>query len=209
MPIVPEALFLQAVHMAVALNAEFVPPYELPGSMYIRPLQFGSGCQIALDLPDEFTFCVYVQPFISYYERGASLRALVAERFDRAATRGTGNVKVGGNYAPVIRWSREAKKEENGGFNVLLHVDSETQTYVDEFSTSGFIAIINPGHDNYAGLIPKVVLADSPAAIESITSDSVAKLAESFGWKVERRKVSDCCTQPEKVYLLTRIGETG
>lgn len=70
---------------------------------------------------------------------------------------------------------------------MLLHVDSKTQTYIDEFSTSGFIGIqgqiegVNDG--------PKVVIADSPAAIDSITSDSVAELARSLGWNVEKRLV--------------------
>lgn len=191
MPPVPESLFLRSVHMAVALNAEYIPPHDFAGCLYIRPFQFGSGCQIGLEPPDEFTFAVFVQPHIAFHGRGTLLKALVAEDFDRAATRGTGNVKVGGNYSPVIKWSREAKKPENGGWNVLLHVDSKTQTCIDEFSTSGFVGITNPGHKDAEGLnTPTVVVADSPAAIESITSDSVVQLAASFGWKVEKRVVS-------------------
>ncbi|KAK7423087.1 hypothetical protein QQZ08_009254 [Neonectria magnoliae] len=186
MPPVPEPVFLKAVHMAVALNAEYVPPHDFPGSLYIRPFQFGSGCQIGLEPPDEFTFCVFVQPHIAFHGHG-TLRALIAEDFDRAATRGTGNVKVGGNYAPVIRWSREAKKVENGGWDVLLHVDSQSQTCVDEFSTSGFIGIMCPAEGAEQERIPTVVRADGAAAIESITSDSVAWLARSFGWEVTKR----------------------
>ncbi|KAI0873987.1 putative branched-chain amino acid aminotransferase [Hypoxylon argillaceum] len=186
MPPVPEKLFLDCVHMAVALNAEYVPPADFSGSLYIRPMQFGSGCQIGLEPPDEFQFAVFVQPHIAFHGHGA-LRALVAEDFDRAATRGTGNVKVGGNYAPVIRWSREAKADAKGGWGVLLHVDSKTQTYIDEFSTSGFIGIL--GQIEGVNDCPKVVIADSPAAIDSITSDSVAELARSLGWNVEKRLV--------------------
>lgn len=199
MPPVPESLFLQAVHMAVAKNAKFIPPHDFHGSLYIRPLQFGSSCQIGLEPPDEYIFCVFVQPHIAFHGHGVALKALVAEDFDRAATRGTGHVKVGGNYAPVIKWSREAKREENGGWNVLLHVDSKTQTYVDEFSTSGFIGIVgtlapqeandDPGLAEEETVAPKVVLADSPACIKSITSDCVEALAISLGWSVERRQV--------------------
>ena len=186
MPQVPEELFLKCVHMAVAQNAEFVPPADFSGSLYIRPFQFGSGCQIGLDPPDEFTFCIFVQPHIAFHGHGA-IRALVAEDFDRAATRGTGNVKVGGNYAPVARWSREAKKD---GWGVLLHVDSKTQTLIDEFSTSGFIGIQGSPDASDGNNEVKLVVADSPAAIESITSSCVAELARSFGWKVEKRPVS-------------------
>lgn len=186
MPPVPEQLFLDSVHMAVALNAKYIPPAEFSGSLYIRPVQFGSGCQIGLEPPDEFVFSVFVQPHIAFHGHGA-LRALVAEDFDRAATRGMGSYKVGGNYAPVMRWSREAKA---AGFGVLLHVDSATQSYIDEFSTSGFIGIQPPPEDAAKeGTGPKIVIADSPAAIGSVTSNSVAELAKSFGWEVEKRQV--------------------
>ncbi|KAH7173138.1 aminotransferase [Fusarium flagelliforme] len=184
MPPVPENLFLDCVHMVVAKNAEFVPPHGFAGNMYIRPLQFGSSAQIGLDLPDEFTFCVYVQPHPPLHGH-APLTALVAEDFDRAATRGTGNSKVGGNYGPVLKWSREAKKLENGGWGVLLHLDSKTQSYVDEFSTAALIGIVESKNDE----APTLVVAHSDAVINSITADSVAKIGQSFGWKVEKRMV--------------------
>ncbi|KAK2006394.1 putative branched-chain amino acid aminotransferase [Colletotrichum eremochloae] len=179
MPEVPEDLFLESVYLAVRRNAEYVCPHEVEGSLYIRPFQFGSSCQIGLEPPDEFLFCVFVQPHIGFHGRGA-IKALVLDEFDRAATRGSGAVKVGGNYAPVIRWTTEARKE---GYNVLLHVDSQTQTEIDEFSTSGFIGIQNGEGETV------VVIADSKAAIESITADSAAKIAVALGWRVEKRTV--------------------
>jgi branched-chain amino acid aminotransferase len=188
MPPVPENLFLDCVHMAVAKNAEFVPPHDFAGNMYIRPLQFGSSAQIGLDLPDEFTFCVFVQPHPPLHGH-APLTALVAEDFDRAATRGTGNSKVGGNYGPVLKWLREAKKSENGGWGVLLHLDSKTQSYVDEFSTAALIGIVDTKNDE----APTLVVAHSDAVINSITADSVAKIAQSFVWKVKKRLVSRFC----------------
>nr|Q9Y885.1 RecName: Full=Aminotransferase TOXF; AltName: Full=TOX2 HC-toxin biosynthesis cluster protein TOXF [Bipolaris zeicola]AAD45321.1 putative branched-chain amino acid aminotransferase [Bipolaris zeicola] len=186
MPPVPYELFVRSVHMAVALNADYVPPHDFHGSMYIRPCQFGSSCQIGLQPPDEFIFCVFVQPHIALHGHG-SLRALIAEDFDRAATRGTGHVKIGGNYAPVIRWTQSAKKEENGGWDVLLHVDSKTQTRIDEFSTSAFIGTKYAEEQNEP---PQIILPESAAAIQSITSDSVAWLAKSFGWNIVKQPVT-------------------
>ena len=46
-------------------NAEFVPPYGLGASMYIRPLLLGSGPELGLTPPKEFTFVVYVTPGMS------------------------------------------------------------------------------------------------------------------------------------------------
>lgn len=180
MPEVPEDIFLEAIHLAVRKNAEYVCPHNVKGSLYIRPFQFGSSAQIGLDPPEEFLFCVFVQPHIAFHGHGA-IKALVLDDFDRAATRGSGAVKVGGNYAPVMRWTFEARKE---GYNVLLHLDSQTQTEIDEFSTSGFIGIRRIGGET------SLIIADSKAAIESITADSAARVAESLGWRVEKRTVS-------------------
>jgi len=62
MPAVPEALFLDAVRQAVLANEEFVPPIATGGALYIRPVLFGSGPQIALKPANEYTFVVFVLP---------------------------------------------------------------------------------------------------------------------------------------------------
>lgn len=147
-------------------------------------------------------FCVFVQPHVAFHGYG-TLRALVSEDFDRAATRGTGAVKVGGNYAPVIKWSREARKPENGGWGVLLHVDSKTQTFIDEFSTSGFIGITRTVDESTKSERTTVVVADSPAAIESITAVTVSELASSLGWEVVKRQVSIPLQEPGKFLFET------
>ena len=48
--------------------------------------------------------------------------ALILEDFDRAAPEETGSAKLGGNYAPVLRWSERAR---NAGFGITLHLDSK------------------------------------------------------------------------------------
>ncbi|GJC89912.1 aminotransferase apf4 [Colletotrichum liriopes] len=181
MPQVPKILFLQCVDLAVRRNAEHVPPYDLVGSsLYIRPLEFASCMQIGLDPPDEYTFCVYVQPHLRLHNV-PNLKALVADDFDRVATRGSGKAKTGGNYACIPKWSRIAKEE---GCHLLLHLDSSTQTQIEEFSTSGFVGIRSGGNRPVT-----VLVSESDTVLDSITVDSIAVLAKSFGWRVERRLV--------------------
>lgn len=122
---------------------------------------------------------VFVVP-TGVYHGVHPVACLLLEEFDRAAPRGTGAVKVGGNYAPVLRYSEKAKKE---GYGITLHVDSQTRTFVDEFSTSGFVGV-KYGRDG-----TEVVVADSENVIESVTVRSVEEIARGKGWKVERRKV--------------------
>jgi len=180
MPRVPVDMFLRACRAAVTLNAEFVPPHETGAAMYIRPQIYGSSAQLGLSPPDEYTFCVFVIP-TGVYHGTHPVRALILDEFDRAAPHGTGNAKVGGNYAPVLRWSDAAR---NDGFGITLHLDSARHEEVDEFSTSGFIGAIVNGEDDVTLVVP-----DSQCIIDSVTSDSILQIARSFGWKVEKRPI--------------------
>ncbi|EKG16125.1 Aminotransferase class IV [Macrophomina phaseolina MS6] len=181
MPEIPTELFLQCVNLAVTGNAEYVCPHDFNGSLYVRPVLFASSVQLAVVPPDEFTFCVYVQHHLGLHGPGDS-KALVLDEFDRAATRGVGAAKAGGNYAPVIRWTLKAKQM---GFDFLLHLDSKTQSEVEEFSWSAFVGVRRSSEEDAT-----IVLSDSSAIVQSITADCVSELAKSFGWKVERRPVS-------------------
>ncbi|CAL3961979.1 unnamed protein product [Diplocarpon coronariae] len=178
-PPVPEAIFSECVHAAVSLNAAYVPPHESGAAMYIRPLIFGSSAQLGLNPPEEYTFCVYVLP-VGTYHGVHPVKALVLEDFDRAAPDGTGNAKVGGNYAPVLKWSDKARNE---GYGITLHLDSKTRSEIDEFSTSGFIGVKGTGDDI------TLVTPDSKCVISSVTSDSCLEIARSFGWKTETRSI--------------------
>ncbi|KAE8422659.1 aminotransferase [Aspergillus pseudocaelatus] len=178
-PPVPTDHFLECVNLAVARNAEWVPPHASGAALYVRPVLLGSAAHFALTPPTEYTFCVYVQPFSTYH--GISpLPAVVLEDFDRAAPRGTGHAKIGGNYAPVMKWSEKAKKE---GYPMTLHLDSATHSEIDEFSTSGFLGAKMDGDK------PVLVVPKSDNIIGSVTSDSCMQIARSLGWTVEHRSV--------------------
>lgn len=180
MPRVPVDMFLRACKAAVGMNAEFVPPHETGAAMYVRPQLYGSSAQLGLSPPDEYTFCVFVIP-TGVYHGTHPVKALILEDFDRAAPNGTGNAKVGGNYAPVLRWSDAARNE---GFGITLHLDSARHEEVDEFSTSGFIGAIQDGDQ------VELVVPDSTCIIDSVTSDSILKIGQSFGWKVSKRPIN-------------------
>lgn len=179
-PEVPVDHFLKCCRLAVGLNAAYVPPHETGAALYVRPLLFGSSAQLGLNPPEEYTFLVFVIP-TGVYHGLHPVDALILENFDRAAPEGTGSAKVGGNYAPVLRWSEKAR---NAGYGITLHLDSKTRTVIDEFSTSAFIGIKKDGGN------VTLVIPDSNNAIKSVTSNSVQDIARSFGWKVESRPVS-------------------
>lgn len=178
-PAPPTDIFVEAVHLAVAQNSEFVPPFETGASLYIRPLVFGSSAQLGLSPPEEYMFCVYVVP-TGVYHGVHPVKALILEDFDRAAPNGVGSAKLGGNYAPVLRHSDKARAE---GYGITLHLDSQTRSEIDEFSTAGFIGVKSEGDK------VTVVVPDSKNVIDSVTSDSVVEIARSAGYTVEKRSI--------------------
>ncbi|KAH8695208.1 branched-chain-amino-acid aminotransferase [Talaromyces proteolyticus] len=176
LPQVPEELFLESVRLAVASNAEYVPPVESSGFLYIRPVLFGASDGLPLKPCEETVFAVYCHPARAYHGVHG-IKGVVCEEFDRAAPRGMGRFKVGGNYAPVWRHAAKAMKM---GFHITLHLDSETHSLVEEFATSGFI-----GHKLIDGQ-DVLVIPKSENAIESATSTSLKIIAEREGWRVDQ-----------------------
>ncbi|KAI8917624.1 aminotransferase [Powellomyces hirtus] len=182
----PIDLFLEAVRRAVAANVDYVPPYGSNGALYIRPFVFGSGANVGLSPATEYTFMVLVTPVGEYYAggMGSPTKALIKHKFDRAATYGTGTVKCGGNYAPSLAPTIEAKKK---GYTVMLFLDAKENKYVEEFATSNFAALTAPdANGKRVYVTPK-----SGSVLASVTNRSLCELASRrFGWEVERRLLS-------------------
>lgn len=179
MPEMTLEMFQEAIDRTVQANVDFVPPYGTGGAMYMRPVMFGSGCQLGLGPSNEFTFCVVANPVGSYYKGGAfpQIPAMVVEDYDRAAPMGVGCVKAAGNYAADIRPSLEGKK---AGFPIGLYLDAKEHKYVEEFNTSNFIAITKSG---------EYVTPESDSILASVTNMCLIEIAKDLGLKVERRPI--------------------
>jgi len=185
MPPLSDDLFLSAVRAAVRDNIAYVPPYGSGGSLYLRPLLFGSGARIGLQPADEYTFLLMVIPVGDYYAGGlAPVDALVVEGYDRAAAQGVGDVKVAGNYAADMRPNMESK---DAGYPISLYLDASTRTMVEEFSTSNFVGIVNGPDGKCSG--GKFVTPGSSSVLPSITNKSLMQIAGDEGMEVQRRDI--------------------
>jgi len=176
-PVVPTELFIEAVEKVVRDNIEYVPPYGTGGSLYIRPLLIGTTPQIGISASEEYQFIVLVSPVGPYYKGGIKPVNAYISDFDRAAPRGTGHIKLAGNYAASLTPTKKAKDK---GCQVALFLDARARKYIEEFGTSNFIAITEDG---------TYVTPDSESILDSITNKSLRQIAEDLGLKVEKRKV--------------------
>lgn len=177
MEVVPKELFKEAIFKVIKLNERFVPPYGSGASLYIRPMLFGSGYGVGVKPADEYTFMVFVTPVGPYFKTGFKpVDMLLVHNFDRAAPLGTGDIKVGGNYASGLKAMMHAKK---GGFANVIFLDSKEKKYIDECGPANFFGIKNNTY-----ITPK-----SSSILPSITNKSLETLAKDLGLNVERRKV--------------------
>ncbi|MCU0378310.1 MAG: branched-chain-amino-acid transaminase [Bacteroidales bacterium] len=127
---VPIDIFREAIFTAVRLNEKFVPPYGSGASLYIRPLLYGSGAEVGVKPSSEYTFIVFVTPVGPYFKGGVKpVNMLMCRDVDRAAPLGTGNIKVGGNYAASLRAIVRARDE---GYGNALFLDAKEKKYIDE-----------------------------------------------------------------------------
>ena len=93
---------------------------------------------------------------------------MVIDDYDRAAPRGVGAVKVAGNYAADMLPNMQAKK---AGYPIGLYLDAKTNSMVEEFSTSNFIAVDRQG---------ALVTPDSSTILPSVTRRSLEEVSLSL-----------------------------
>lgn len=176
MPAIDEGEFVEAVKKTVLANEKFVPQNKNQ-ALYIRPFMIGVGPKLGVGPAIEYLFIILVSPVGSYFTEVKPIDVLVTP-YDRAAPNGTGDVKVGGNYASSLYALNEAKKQ---GYNETLFLDPKTHTLVEEVGAANFFGITK---DN------KYVTPVSNSILASITNDSLRKIAvEYLGLEVVLGKV--------------------
>jgi branched-chain amino acid aminotransferase len=177
---VPTELFCEAVLLALKMNMDFLPPYETGATLYFRPLLIATTPDISVGPGKDCEFVVVPTPIGPYFPNGfKGMPAIVNRSVDRAAPKGTGCWKVGGNYAASFRASEAAHAM---GYECMF-TDAKTHKYIDECTASNFIGIRRIG-DRQEYLTPR-----STAILPSITNDSLMTLAKEMGMKVTRRRI--------------------
>lgn len=162
----PEEKFVEAIKKVVKANEEWVPPYGSGSSLYVRPFIIGVGDNIGVSPAREYIFSAFVMPVGSYFKGGLKPTNFVVSSYDRAAPKGTGAAKVGGNYAASLLPGKEAKARS---FSDAVYLDPETHTKIEEVGAANFFGITND--DEF--ITPK-----SPSILPSITKYSLLWLAE-------------------------------
>jgi len=176
-PQLSKELFYEAIEAVVKANVVDIPEYGKGQSLYIRPFVIGQGMNLGVKPSDEYLFSVFCAPVGTYFKGGLSALEFVTTQYDRAASNGTGQVKVAGNYAASL-YPRQLAKD--AGYAGVIYLDPPTHSKIDEVGAANFFAIT---HDNV------VVTPKSDSILPSITRKSILWIAENMlGLKVEERE---------------------
>ncbi|MBB6124757.1 branched-chain amino acid aminotransferase [Sphingobium subterraneum] len=179
MPVLPDALFLQAIEELIRVDRDWVPTQE-GGSLYLRPFMFASEAFLGVRPSAEYIFCVVACPVGSYFKGGAKpVTVWVSDDFTRAGPGGTGAAKCGGNYAASLVAQAEAYAQ---GCDQVVFLDSTERRWIEELGGMNVFFVFDDGSIMTPPLTGTI--------LPGITRDSILTLARQQGRPVEERKYS-------------------
>jgi len=175
MPAIPEDLFMDALLELVRLDKDWIPAGD-DAALYIRPFMFASDEYIGVRPSDSYKFIIFTCPVRGYYSEPVRVR--IETEYSRAFPGGTGEAKCGGNYAGGLY---PAKLGQDLGFHQLIWTDGLSHKYIEESGTMNVFfnvdgTLITPALDG--------------TILRGVTRDSIIRIANDEGIRVEERQVS-------------------
>jgi len=165
-PPIQVEMFLKAIEEVVKDNMDYIPPVE-KGSLYIRPVAWGTGPVLGVKPAPSYTFLIFVSPVGPYFKDGIkSLTLRVTNKFHRAAPKGIGNAKAIGNYSASL-YPRQLAIE--GGFDEVIYLNASNENLIEELGSANLFAL-------KGNVLKTPRLAGS--ILPGVTRDSVIKIAQ-------------------------------
>jgi len=167
---------IQCLATLVSVDEKWVP-YGEGYSLYIRPTVIATHKFLGLAPPDSLLLYIITSPVGPYYKSGFEPIRLVASNQDyvRAWPGGTGNAKVGGNYAPTMKPQFLAAKQ---GYSQVLWLFGDDDEITEVGAMNVFFFLFNKETNR-----PELVTAPLTRGdiLPGVTRDSILQLAKSWG----------------------------
>jgi branched-chain amino acid aminotransferase len=143
-------------------------------SLYLRPTIIGTQSELGVRAPDSVLLFVIASPVGPYYSTGFNAVSLMAStQYVRAWPNGTGDFKVGGNYAPCVKPQSEALAEGYQQNLWLFGPDNE----VTEAGTMNFFMLWeNPNTGRRELVTPPL----NGLILPGVTRNSILELVKSW-----------------------------
>jgi branched-chain amino acid aminotransferase len=182
MPPVDEKEFVEGIRALIGSQRGWIP--RRPGSLYIRPILFGTEPYIGVRASQEFLYYVITLPSGGYFSQlsgktgTGAVRVYVTTSVGRACPGGTGNIKASANYAVSLKVIQEARAR---GCGQVLFLDSRGQGLVEEMGGMN-VCFVREGR--------LVTPPLNDTILPGVTRDSILKLAAHVGYAVEETPIA-------------------
>ncbi|KAJ5688752.1 hypothetical protein N7462_003144 [Penicillium macrosclerotiorum] len=191
LPTFDPAAFLALLAEFVATESRHIPAIR-GYSLYLRPVLIGTNPGLSVSHPTAALLYVVATPVGSYFKNGPNaitLEAVNSAQWVRAWPGGSGNHKIGANYAPCM--VAEAAVRQRGSDQVLW-LFGEDDLLTEAGTMNLFIVLRRP--DLGSGIRELVTPPLDGTILPGVNRDSVLTLArermEGYGWIVQERSIS-------------------
>jgi branched-chain amino acid aminotransferase len=175
MPEVPESLFKEGLLELLRTDRDWVP-HRTGGSLYIRPVYFGTGETIMVRPADSYRLVIFTAPGGPYFAQ--PIRLLAEETYVRAFPGGTGDAKSAGNYGGGLL---AAKLAQAKGYQNVMWLDGKDRKFIEESGVMNIMFVING-----VAITPNL----SGTILPGVTRDSIVTLLREMKIPCEERPIS-------------------
>jgi branched-chain amino acid aminotransferase len=175
MPEIPEELFRDGLLELIRVDKEWTP-YRDGGSLYVRPVYFGTDDSLMVRPASRYRFVIITSPGGPYFAQ--PIRLLAEETYVRAFPGGTGDAKTAGNYGGGLL---AAKLAQAKGYHNVMWLDGKDRRFIEESGVMNIMFNING---------TAITPALSGTILPGVTRDSVLTLLREMKLKLEERPVS-------------------
>ena len=175
MPEIPALLFQEGLMTLLRTDREWTPHRE-GGSLYIRPVYFGTDDSLMVRPASRYRFTIFTSPGGPYFAQ--PIRLLAEETYVRAFVGGTGDAKTAGNYGGGLL---AAKLAQAKGYHNVMWLDGKDRRFIEESGVMNIMFVI----DGVA-----ITPALSGTILPGVTRDSVLTLLREWKQPVEERPIS-------------------
>jgi branched-chain amino acid aminotransferase len=192
---------LTSIQKLLVVDKDWIPS-KRGYSLYIRPTVIATQESLGVGPSNKALLFVICCPVGPYYKTGFSAVSLYAtKKYVRAWPGGTGDCKIGANYAPGIRPQVEVA---NDGYQQIMWLFGE-KDHITEVGTMNVFALIKNAQGEKELITPPL----DGTILPGVTRDSILKLTREWNeFKVSERPItmSEVQTLAEQGHLLEMFG---
>lgn len=167
MPTYDEQEFLKCLDELIKIDKDWAP--EHPASLYVRPTANSMTNQLGVHEAKKVKLFIAISPSGSYFAKGVKpLKIKVETEGVRAWPGGTGNVKLGANYASSPKFTSKAEKD---GFDQIIWMSGKNMA---EVGAANFFVLWTNKKGEKELATPKL----DGTILPGITRDSVIQLSK-------------------------------